>query len=460
MQAGRQRLFRRQLSLVSLIKMFLDPAIAIGTLAAAVLFFGEPFRGAYLVLALVVFSLTFPGNWPEATIKALWQGIVAPWFSVVAILFFVGYAIGYLDKFPQEIILAWVLATPLLQFIAHRISRRILLQVLTWEGSTRSAVIAGANDIGRKLASHLKEESFIGISFKGFFDDREKGRLGETKEYPVLGRTNDLAAFVKQNSIDLIYIALPMAPQPRILQLLDDLRDTTASVYFVPDIFVFDLIQARIDDIHGLPVVAVCETPFYGVNGVLKRGSDVLVAALMLVLLSPLMLIIALGVKLSSPGPVLFKQRRYGLDGEEILVYKFRSMTVCEDGQHIEQAKVNDKRFTRFGAFLRKASLDELPQLVNVLHGEMSIVGPRPHAVAHNELYRKLVKGYMIRHKVKPGITGWAQVNGLRGETNSVDKMQARIHYDIDYLRHWSLVFDLMIMLKTALMLVRDRNAY
>ena len=252
----------------------------------------------------------------------------------------------------------------------------------------------------------------------------------------------------------MIYIALPMASQPRILRLLEDLRDTTASIYFVPDIFVSDLIQARVDSIGGLPVVAVCETPFYGFNGAVKRASDVVLASLILVLIAPLLLAIAIGVKLSSPGPILFKQRRYGLDGAQD-----RGLQVPLDDRgrgrrRGRQATRNDSRITRFGAFLRRTSLDELPQFINVLQGRMSIVGPRPHAVAHNEIYRKLIRGYMIRHKVKPGITGLAQVNGLRGETDTVEKMKARVEYDLDYLRNWSLLLDLQIILKTVVVVL------
>jgi putative colanic acid biosynthesis UDP-glucose lipid carrier transferase len=214
------------------------------------------------------------------------------------------------------------------------------------------------------------------------------------------------------------------------------------------------------DNIGGIPVVAVCETPFYGVNGMVKRISDLVLASAILLMISPIMAAIAVGVKAGSPGPILFKQRRYGVDGGEITVYKFRSMTVCEDGPQIAQATKNDARITRFGAFMRRTSLDELPQFINVLQGQMSIVGPRPHAIAHNELYRKLIKGYMIRHKVKPGITGWAQVNGYRGETETIEKMQKRIEYDLDYLRNWSLRLDLYIILKTVLVVLRQRNAY
>ena len=258
----------------------------------------------------------------------------------------------------------------------------------------------------------------------------------------------------------MIYIALPMSNQPRILQLLDELRDTTVSIYFVPDLFMTDLIQARMDDLGGVPVVAVCETPFTGLNAVVKQAFDFVAAAVILALISPLLVAIAIAVKATSAGPVLFRQHRYGLDGERILVYKFRSMTVCENGDRITQAQANDRRVTPLGAFLRRSSLDELPQFINVLQGRMSIVGPRPHAVAHNETYRKLIKGYMVRHKVRPGITGWAQVNGCRGETETLDKMKRRIDYDLEYLRHWSFGLDLRIILRTVGLMHKDPNAY
>jgi putative colanic acid biosynthesis UDP-glucose lipid carrier transferase len=186
----------------------------------------------------------------------------------------------------------------------------------------------------------------------------------------------------------------------------------------------------------------------------------VIIGSAILMALAPLMLVIALAVWISSPGPVIFRQRRYGLYGEEIIVYKFRSMRVTEDGPVVKQATAHDARITKIGAFLRRTSLDELPQFINVLQGSMSIVGPRPHAVAHNEQYRKLIKGYMLRHKVKPGITGWAQVNGLRGETETLEKMEARIRYDLDYLRHWSLWLDLWIILRTVKVVMNRQNAY
>jgi putative colanic acid biosynthesis UDP-glucose lipid carrier transferase len=329
------------------------------------------------------------------------------------------------------------------------------------EENASGAVIIGLSDLSSKLAYELKQNPLRRVDFMGFFDDRWTERLSE-KEQPsekLLGSIASAAEFVKTHNVQYIYIALPMSAQLRILALLDELRDTTASIYFVPGI-LFDLIQASVSSINGIPIVAVCESPFIGINGMIKRISDVVLSLSILLLIAPLMLLIAMGVKLSSPGPALFKQRRYGLDGKEIMVYKFRSMTVMEDSEDISQATRGDLRITKLGGFLRKTSLDELPQFFNVLQGHMSIVGPRPHAISHNEIYRRLINGYMIRHKVKPGITGWAQVNGFRGETDIVEKMQRRIDYDLDYLRNWSLLLDLSIIFKTIGVVIRDKNAF
>jgi putative colanic acid biosynthesis UDP-glucose lipid carrier transferase len=276
----------------------------------------------------------------------------------------------------------------------------------------------------------------------------------------LVGRLSEVAEFAKEHNIDVIFIALPIRHIKRVLDLLDDLRDTTASIYYVPDIFVFDLIQARSSELNGIPVVAMCETPFYGYRGLTKRLIDIGVSVTFLVLGSPLLLLIALLVKVSSAGPVVFRQRRYGLDGHEIMVYKFRTMIVTEDGEQIRQASRTDSRITPIGGFLRRYSLDELPQFINVLQGRMSLVGPRPHAVAHNEQYRTLIKGYMVRHKVRPGITGLAQINGARGETSKLEDMEARIKLDLEYLRGWSPLLDIKIMALTFVKIFRDDNAY
>jgi putative colanic acid biosynthesis UDP-glucose lipid carrier transferase len=455
------RLLHSHLAPATLVRIALDSVVVIAALLACVFAFGERFDGHYLILVIVVFALTFPGTSPRSvSVSSLASEIIANWLSIVMLLLLLGWATKSLNAFDQRVILAWTLATPVALFFGHRLVPVILPRLLAAEGMQRIAVIAGANELGRRLAGTIQEKPFYGVRVSGFFDDRSPERRAQVQPEELLGSLEQLADYVKTHRVDLIYVTLPMTSRPRILKLLDDLCDTTASIYFAPDVFVYDLIQARMDAIGEIPVVAVCETPFYGINGLVKRVSDIALAATILLLISPLMLAIAIGVKLSSPGPALFRQRRYGVDGREIVVYKFRSMTVTEDGAEIRQATRNDARVTPFGAFLRRTSLDELPQFINVLQGRMSVVGPRPHAVAHNEMYRKLIKSYMIRHKVKPGITGLAQVNGLRGETDSVDKMKARIEYDLAYLRSWSLRLDLQIVMKTIFVVMKKQNAY
>jgi len=252
-----------------------------------------------------------------------------------------------------------------------------------------------------------------------------------------------------------------MRSEKKMREVFDQLQDTTASLYLIPDLFVFELLGARQQDIAGLPAFALCETPLTGPFGGIKRVEDIVLASVILFFIWPIMLGIALAIRITSKGPVIFKQHRYGLNGERIKVYKFRSMTVSDnDDTVIEQASRYDIRVTRLGLFLRRTSLDELPQFINVLQGRMSVVGPRPHAVAHNEQYRKLIKGYMWRHKMKPGITGWAQINGWRGETDTLDKMKKRVEFDLEYIRRWSVWLDLKIVFLTVFKGFVDKNAY
>ncbi len=452
---------RSGLSFSSTIETFLDPIVAVGSLFVCAYSCGEILGPEYVILALIVFSLTFPGAlFLHERFRRMLRKTFVNWVIVAGIMVFFGEASGYINFFPRDVIYSWLIATPFALMTANSLARWIIPNVLAMEGNTRTAVIAGCNDIGTRLAENFGSNKFIGVRFVGYFDDRQRDRLDGIGDAPLLGSFDQLAEYVKTHHVDHIYLALPMATQPRILKILDNLKDTTTSIFFVPDIFVTDLIQGRVDQVGGMPVVAVCETPFTGASGVVKRISDIILSILIMILISPIMLFAAIGVKLSSPGPVIFKQRRYGLDGKEIIVYKFRSMTTCDDGKDVKQATRGDSRITRFGAFIRKTSIDELPQFINVLRGEMSVVGPRPHAIAHNEYYRTRILEYMLRHKVKPGITGWAQVNGYRGETETVEKMEKRIEYDLEYLRNWSLSMDLWIIIKTAATTLKDSSAY
>ena len=411
----------------------------------------------FLVLIRPPRSLNSQLNW-QPLAGAL--GIVLQWLLVLAVLLLIGYSTNVLHYFPSRAIVTWSLITPVCMILGNLSVRYVMRQLVLSAVHARKVIFAGYNRSSLNLARRLERDPALRLDVVGFFDDRAAERLNMETDTRLVGRLSDLATFARERNVDVIFIALPMRHVKRVLDLLDDLRDTTASIYYVPDIFVFDLIQSRSSDLHGVPVVALCETPFYGYRGIVKRLIDVSLAALLLICASPALLGIAVLVKMSSPGPAIFRQRRYGLDGQEIIVYKFRTMTVTEDGVDVKQASRADPRITPIGRFLRRYSLDELPQLINVLQGRMSLVGPRPHAVAHNELYRKLIKGYMVRHKVLPGITGLAQINGARGETVTVEQMADRVRHDLDYLRHWSPMLDFKILVRTFLKVFGDDKAF
>ncbi len=441
----------------------LDPLIAAGTFALCAALYGLKFTpeiGAVGILTLIICSRVFcrPHREEQLAGKSfatVFSRIVLEWASVVCVLLFAAFAFKVTATFSRLMMLTWFAVTPVTLYGAHVARSRARAAISNSSLAPRFLII-GANSVGFELFRRLPRKGFL-----GFFDFRSADRLPDTidPEYFV-GHCRDVAEFARTHDVTSIYIALPLSNVPRIGEMVRELRDTTASIYFVPDVFAFDLIQGRLVEINGMPAISVCDTPFHGMDAVMKRATDIVLATLALLALAPLMVLIGLAVKLTSPGPVLFRQRRYGLNGEEIMVYKFRSMTVCEDGAVVNQATRQDCRVTPLGRILRSTSLDELPQLLNVLQGKMSVVGPRPHAVAHNELYRKLISGYMLRHKVRPGITGLAQVNGLRGETETVEKMRARIRYDLEYLSHWSPWLDVKIIFRTLWVIARDRNAY
>jgi putative colanic acid biosynthesis UDP-glucose lipid carrier transferase len=446
---------------VALLKQ-LDPVVTVVSLFACVLAYGEPLRDATFGVGLLTFliaSLVFArsprhsGIMGSRLATTYWR-IVIEWTSVVAILLFLGFAFKVSDQFSRLIMGTWFVATPVALLAAHGLRLRAHSMLAAHNGPRY--IIVGANNVGFELFRRLPQQGFL-----GFFDFRSADRVSLVMDPDKLaGHCKDIASYARMHGVTAIYIALPLSNVPRIGEMIRELRDTTASIYFLPDVFAFDLIQGRLVDLNGMPAIAVCDTPFHGMDAVLKRTTDLVLTSLALLVAAPVMGLIAIAVKITSRGPVLFRQHRYGLNGERINVYKFRSMTVCENGPVVTQATRNDARITALGKFLRRTSLDELPQLLNVMQGKMSLVGPRPHAIAHNEMYRKLISGYMIRHKVRPGITGWAQVNGLRGETDTVEKMRARVRFDIDYLNNWSPWLDVKILLRTVMLVVRDDSAY
>ena len=452
--------------LVAFFKHVLDPLLIVSILWLITLVYGEDLSGEYIELMLFSWLLSIYffnqtatyRSWQQNNLQIFFRDTFIGWGLVIGALALIGYITQHEIFYSPQIIIAWLIITPFGLLLSH-IVLRIITVHMNKEGELQSAVVVGVNENSLRFVKRISEQDYLQINILGYFDSRSDVRIHQGF-WPKLGEIPDIVGYVQKHNVQVVYISLPMSHDPRILEILDGLHDTTASVYFLPDIQIFDLMQARINYVGGTPVVGVCESSIIGIDRVIKDISDYVLALLFLIILSPLMLGIALVVKLTSPGPAIFKQRRYGLNGEEIIVYKFRTMKVSEDGSVIEQAHKSDPRITKFGAFMRRTSLDELPQFFNVLQGRMSIVGPRPHAVSHNELYRKLIKGYMLRHKLKPGITGWAQVNGMRGETEVLEKMQARIDYDLQYLNNWSMWLDLRIILKTVWVVLRRDHAY
>ncbi|MDD5460339.1 MAG: undecaprenyl-phosphate glucose phosphotransferase [Methylococcales bacterium] len=387
------------------------------------------------------------------------KNIITGWLCVAFAVILLMKFSSIVDANQKKQVTHWLLVTPFIIIGWHLLIRLALNYARSIGKNTRRVAIIGATSLGLDLENILVKQTWLGFSFIGFYDDRAPSRERTSSQY-VEGNIEKLIKKAKNNEMDFIFITLPMGEEKRIKLILDELRDTSIVVYLVPDLFVFDLLSAKVENFNGLPVISIFDTPHIGFDGFKKRLLDIVLSITILSAIFIPMLIIALGVKLTSPGPVLFVQRRYGFRGEEIFVWKFRTMRVYEDGLIVNQATHNDPRITKFGQFLRRTSLDELPQFINVLQGRMSIVGPRPHAVAHNEHYRRQITGYMQRHIVKPGITGLAQIRGFRGETDTLEKMEDRIRSDLEYIHTWSIWLDLEIFFATIFKGFRHTNAY
>jgi putative colanic acid biosysnthesis UDP-glucose lipid carrier transferase len=417
---------------------------------------------AVLVFHFVAEAMGLYRGYRGVSLRSDVSKILGAWVTVIFALLLAAFLAKKSDELSRLSTSAWFVITPV-GLIGLRVASRTALGVLRRSGKNcRPTAILGATSLGRTLIDEIQRAPWLGLRVAGVFDDRSRERCDAACLEAVThhGSLEDLVRAAREGSIGLVYIALPLRAEPRVLEMVEALSDTTASVYFATDFETFDLLHARWTSVGGTPAVSIHETPFYGVDGWLKRLEDLVLGCMILCLIAVPMALIGLLVKLTSKGPVFFRQRRYGLNGEVIDVLKFRTMVVAEDGPIVQQATKDDPRITPLGRFLRRTSLDELPQFIHVITGTMSIVGPRPHAVAHNEAYRRQIRRYMLRHKVKPGITGWAQVNGWRGETDTLEKMQKRIEHDLEYIRHWDLLWDLQIILRTIFGRSARKNAY
>jgi len=458
-------------TLVNLVSRLLDAVVVALSLGISVWIMEVTWLVHYTMAVLLAMLILFLAAGPADLYNRTWRSVSLPaefarvliaWSWVVVGLLLLAYMTKTTAVFSRRTITLWFILAPTLLVSWRIVGRLLLLQFRQLEGRAQRVVIAGAGKLGRQLADAIRVHPASGLKVQSFYDDAvPPGQAPSADpEARVQGNLEQLVEDARQAKFDEVYIALPMHAEARIRQLLAGLADTPIPTYLVPDLFAFTLLHARMSDIAGMPIVSVYGSPHHGMGGIVKRLEDIVLSLVILAIILVPMLVIAIGIRLSSKGPVLFKQRRYGLSGEEVAVWKFRTMSVCEDDEHVTQAQRNDPRVTRFGALLRRFSLDELPQFINVLQGHMSIVGPRPHAVVHNEEYRKLIPGYMLRHIVKPGITGWAQVNGWRGETETLEQMQKRIEYDLDYIRSWSVWLDLKIVLLTIVRGFAGSRAY
>jgi len=423
----------------------------------------------YYVSAFAVAALTVFFVFPYFSLYQAWRGsslfgeikaITFAWF--VSVLLMLGLSV--LTKNSAEYSRIWLMGWFSLSWIALVLSRIIARNFLGWmreKGlNIRNIILVGNNHLSEDIASKIKKEAWTGFNLQGVFIknfDPADTQAG----HPVLGDIDSLCEYVEKHNVDQVWIVMSLKEEETLKIIIDELKYSTVDIRYVPDLFGLNLFNHSITEVIGYPVIDLSVSPMVGGNKFVKFLEDRILSLVLFLIFLPLMLVIGIVVKCTSPGPMLFKQKRHGWDGRTINIYKFRTMVVHDEPEDtITQAKMSDFRITKFGAFLRRTSLDELPQLYNVLQGRMSLVGPRPHAIQHNLDYREKIDQYMLRHKVKPGITGWAQVNGYRGETDTVEKMKKRIEYDIYYIENWSIWLDLKILFLTIFKGFTNKNAY
>lgn len=404
-----------------------------------------------LLVSVPAFSLTGAYHRNDGYLRGL-SRLLAGWLILLAGFTAIGFVTKTSDNFSREVILTWAVSGYLLlascYLLIQSFYRRHIKQV---QGQIRSVIIGSSGHalaLADKLV-RLRNEPVQGMVAAGSDEVRDYGGV-----YPLLGNLTHLRDLIASYDIRRLYIALPLSQAEYVKDLYISLLDASVDVIWTPDFSGLTLLNHSMADLDGLPMIKLNESPLtsYPTSALTKAFLDRLISALALLLLSPVLIATAIAVKLSSPGPVLFKQKRHGWNGSVIEVWKFRSMHLHDDST-VQQATRSDPRITRVGAFIRRTSIDELPQLFNVLQGSMSLVGPRPHAIEHNDYYTGKINAYMARHRIKPGITGLAQISGCRGETDTLDKMQRRVELDLAYINHWSLWLDFKVLLKTPLTL-------
>jgi putative colanic acid biosysnthesis UDP-glucose lipid carrier transferase len=459
---------RKHEHLVGASQRLVDAGVIAASQALAIRIYGDTWRPgttSATVLGILIFMLAgeFGGlyrPWRTESLAREARDLLVTGLAVPIGLLLFAFITKTSTTYSRGVWLLWFALAPAMLTLVRLAVRNTLRYFRSRGMNQRRVAIFGATREAEQLASALEESPWLGLNLLGIYDDRNADRRRPVGRHQVLGDFDALVQDAHKGNIDIIYVALPMGAQQRNENLFRALADTTVTVFMVAGLQTYNLVHARWSNVGGIPVVSIHESALEGAGTLLKRIEDLVVGSLILMVTVLPMLAIAIAIKLTSRGPVFFRQWRYGLSGKPIRVLKFRTMTVCDDGAVIKQATKDDARVTRLGRFLRRTSMDELPQFFQVITGELSIVGPRPHAVAHNEAYRTQIQGYMLRHMVKPGITGWAQVNGWRGETATLDKMEGRVRHDLEYVRNWSLLWDLEIIFRTIFGSKKNQNAY
>jgi len=396
-------------------------------------------------------------SWRGRSLLSLAGRLLSAWTLVWLIAVMMSFLLHQTGEMSRLWAGYWYLGG-LLALASMRFASYLLLSIARGAGrNSKHVLIVGFGNTGREMYRRAAANRWDGFRIAGIYADADTATPDDIQRLDDL---DQIADFARKQQLDEVWITLPIGSTRQMQHIAYELRNDFIDIKWIPSLTEFQLLNHHISDFMGMPAVALNRPPALGVRGVVKAVFDRTFAALVLLALSPLFFVIAILIKRDSRGPVFFRQERLGLDGRVIRVFKFRSMKVHQEHGVVTQATKGDNRITPLGAFLRRTSLDELPQFINVLTGDMSVVGPRPHAMAHNDLYKEQLDYYMLRHRVKPGITGWAQINGHRGETDTLDKMAKRVEHDLFYIRNWSFTMDLRIILWTAMRGWTGNNAY
>jgi Undecaprenyl-phosphate glucose phosphotransferase len=463
----------------TLIELFLHVSDVLAVLIAGVLAFyffdgriSDELSQTYItiiVLGVILSSMSIflCGGYDTDTFFNLgnsYRGMFTGFFLTISILLAAGFAFKVTGTFSRVWMTSWTVGSFGFLLVGRFLVWMAALRMRKKGIFDSRVIIVGAGEQGERLCRFIKNSEWLTMNVIAFIDDRADRVPQSIDGIPVVGGRKDLIKLIRKNKVDQVLISLPWSAAERLREIIDDISETPIKIRLAPDLAIFNFGDRTISSLGGLPVVNLFDRPIKGARSLLKKAEDMFLTGMIILAISPILALIAIAIKMDSRGPVFFKQDREGFNNSTFKVWKFRSM-YHDMGQNdkIRQATKGDSRITKVGGFLRKTSLDELPQLFNVLFGDMSLVGPRPHAPsteAAGVKFENAVRRYAARHRVKPGITGWAQVNGWRGETDTIEKLEARLHHDLYYIDNWSVGFDIYILLRTGLVFFGQDEAY